>query len=394
MTPPDGRHQRWSRRGRHDAPPPWWPTNEPFEGRIRTELFAVRRRKRFVGALGAIFALLLILSATGAATLIALLFRHSPLFGFPTPTALLILVVTFGVAAMLVFVRGMRGVGAPIGDIIAAADRVATGDYAVRVDERGPRYIRVVARAFNRMTKQLASQDQQRRHLMADIAHELRTPLTIIQGRLEGLLDGVYARDDEQLTEVVEETRMLARLVEDLRTLANAEAGSLSLHKEPTDLAVLIHDAAASFATDVRAKSIALRIDERGELPIVDVDPLRIREVLTNLLANAIRHTNDGGAITITIAIAVAAVVVARTVDDRSGETIVVSVSDTGAGISADDLPKIFDRFYKGHTSHGSGLGLTIARNLVVAHGGEIRAESAAGQGTTITFTLPVAPRA
>ena len=134
----------------------------------------------------------------------------------------------------------MRRVGWPLGDIVAGADRVAGGDYTVRVSEAGPPSLRSVARAFNSMTARLQSQDEQRRHLMADVAHELRTPLTIVQGRLEGLLDGVYPRDDVRLSELLDDTRVLARLVEDLGTLANAESGALGLRKEPTDLAILV----------------------------------------------------------------------------------------------------------------------------------------------------------
>jgi signal transduction histidine kinase len=269
----------------------------------------------------------------------------------------------------------MRRFGTPLGDIVSAADRVASGDYDARVAERGTPFLRRVARAFNGMTEKLEAQDRQRRQLMADIAHELRTPLTIVQGRLEGLVDGVYPRDEAQLTEVLEETRMLARLIDDLRTLANAEAGSLSLRKEPTDLAVLIHDAVGTFASDAAAARIALRVDDRAELPLVDVDPLRVREVLINLLANALRHTAAGGTISVTAS--------------TNERMVAVSVSDTGSGIARDDLPRIFDRFYKGATSHGSGLGLAIVRNLIVAHGGEVTAASELGRGTTIRFTLP-----
>jgi signal transduction histidine kinase len=274
----------------------------------------------------------------------------------------------------------MRRVGTPLGDIVSAADRVASGDYEARILERGTPFLRRVARAFNGMTTTLQAQDRQRRQLMADIAHELRTPLTIVQGRLEGLVDGVYPRDEAQLTEVLKETRMLARLVDDLRTLANAEAGSLSLHKEPTDLAVLIHDAVGTFAADAAAARIALRVDDRAELPLVDVDPVRVREILINLLANALRHTSADGAITVS----------ARLDARTDARMIVVSVSDTGSGIAPDDLPRIFDRFYKGATSHGSGLGLAIVRNLVIAHGGDVTATSELGHGTTIAFTLPI----
>jgi two-component system OmpR family sensor kinase/two-component system sensor histidine kinase BaeS len=332
---------------------------------------------------GLLLAALLFLSAIGAATLVSLLIGRVQLGGLSAPAPLLALVAVFVLtAAALFFSRGMRRVGLPFGDIVASADRVAHGDYSARVVERGPPFLRVIARAFNGMAVRLEAQDRQRRDLMADIAHELRTPLAVIQGRLEGLLDGVYPLDAAQLAQVLEDTRVLARLVEDLRTLANAEAGSLSLRKEPTDLVVLMHDAAAAFATDARARDIAVQVEERGDLPLIDVDPLRVREVLTNLLANALRHTPGGG----TVSVTAEALDAQEARDDR----IVVRVADTGSGIPPEELPRIFERFYKQATSTGSGLGLTIARNLIVAHGGEIRAESEVGRGTIITFTLPV----
>jgi len=259
--------------------------------------------------------------------------------------------------------------------MVEAADRVAAGDYSTRAPEHGPRWMRTLARAFNSMTSRLEVQDRQRRDLMADIAHELRTPLAVLQGRLEGMLDGIYPRDEEQLAAVLQDTRMLARLVEDLRTLAHTESGTLTLQKESTDLAILLNDTAASFAAEVAERHIQLDVEAAASLPLMDIDPVRIREVLTNLISNALRHTSANGRVSVT----------------ASGEkgSIVVAVSDTGSGIPAEDLPRIFDRFYKGHGSRGSGLGLTIARNLVVAHGGEIRAESEEGKGTTIIFVLP-----
>jgi len=226
------------------------------------------------------------------------------------------------------------------------------------------------------MATRLAAQDAQRRHVMADIAHELRNPLAVLQGRLEGMLDGVYPRDEAQISAVLEETRLLARLVDDLRTLSHAESGTLTLQKESTDLAILLDEAVRSVSMDSTAGQVSIRLAVAPDLPLIDVDPLRIREVTTNLLSNALRHTPPGGAVSVEAV--------------RRADSIVVTVSDNGAGIAAEELPKIFDRFYKGTGSRGSGLGLTIARNLVVAHGGEIRAESRAGQGTTITFTLPV----
>ena len=168
---------------------------------------------------------------------------------------------------------------------------------------------------------------------------------------------------------------MLARLVEDLRTLANAESGALKLQKEPTDLSVLIHDTVRSLSPEAESRHVALRVEASADLPLVLLDPVRIREVLTNLLSNAIRHTGNEGTVTITAGV--------------SADRITIKVIDTGSGVAPEDLPRIFDRFYKGPTSHGSGLGLTIARNLVVAHGGEIRAESRLGEGTTIIVVLP-----
>jgi len=335
-----------------------------------------RGRSGFVRRVGCVFAVLLVLSAIGAATLLSWLITRAALAGLPARLSLAAIAVAAGVAVLAIFLGAMRRIGFPLGDIVSAADRVARGEYSTRVAERGPPSLRSVARAFNSMTARLESQEQQRRHLMADVAHELRTPLTIIQGRLEGLIDGVYPRDDDRLTAVLNDTRILARLVEDLRTLANAESGHLTLEKEPTDLAILIQDVVNAFSAEARIARIAIRVDVPAELPLVEVDPLRIREVLSNLLSNAIRHAGSGGAVSFAV--------------EPLGDRIVVRVADTGPGISPQDLPKIFDRFHKGPASSGSGLGLTIARNLVVAHGGEIRAESQLGQGTTVVLTLPL----
>jgi signal transduction histidine kinase len=168
---------------------------------------------------------------------------------------------------------------------------------------------------------------------------------------------------------------MLARLVEDLRTLANAESGMLTLQKEPTDIGILAQDAVNSFSGQARSQHVSIAVDAPADMPLVHIDPLRIREVLVNLLANALHHTPSGGRVS----------VVVRAANER----ITVTVEDTGSGISADDLSKIFDRFYKGAMSRGSGLGLTISRTLVTAHGGDIHAESGPDRGTRMTFTLP-----
>ncbi len=229
-----------------------------------------------------------VLSAIGSTAVVTTIAAHLGRIGaFGRLPAISTVAVVAMLAVMAIFASAMRRIGRPMGDIVAAADRVAAGDFDTRVVEYGPPWLRSVARAFNSMTSALQSHDEQRRNLMADIAHELRTPLAVIQGRLEGLLDGVYARDDAHLTELLNDTRVLARLVEDLRTLANAESGVLRLKKEPTDLSLLIHDAVRMSTPEAVARQVALNI-EAADLPIVEVDPLRICEVLTNLLVE--RH--------------------------------------------------------------------------------------------------------
>jgi signal transduction histidine kinase len=215
---------------------------------------------------------------------------------------------------------------------------------------------------------------------MADVAHELRTPLTVIQGKLEGLLDGMYPPDEHQLSVLVEETHVLSRLIEDLRTVALSESGALKLLKESADVGALARDVVHAFEGEAGERGVTLRMAASEHLLPIAVDPVRIREVLSNLLANALRHTPSGGTVDV------------RVYESRangSGNAITVEVGDTGSGMSADEIARAFDRFHKGAGSRGSGLGLTIARGLVTAHGGEIRASSAPGAGTTMSFTLP-----
>lgn len=274
--------------------------------------------------------------------------------------------------------RLVRRIALPLGDLINAAARVEDGDYTARITERGPREVRKLARAFNSMTTQLQANEEQRRAMLADVTHELRTPLSVIQGNVEGLMDGVYARDDAHLQVILDETKVMARLIEDLRTLSLAESGRLTLQRESTDVAALIHDVANSFRAQVERAGISLAYDAPTTLPPIEVDSVRIREVLANLISNAQRYTPQGGRIQISAALV-------------SPTSIEVRVSDTGRGISPELLPHVFDRFHKSRDSMGSGLGLAIARQLIELHGGQIYAESAQGAGTTIRFTLPVA---
>ena len=350
--------------------PPWWPENEAWPP-VATGRQWRRGRGRFVRRIAAVFMLMLFLSALGMASLISIATRgRETAVAIPAAVALGSAVLLFGLLLAVV-----RRVGVPLGDVTEAAHRLAAGDFSTRVLVRGSRPIRMVGDAFNSMAARLEAQESQRRDLMADIAHELRTPLTIVQGRLEGLLDGVYPRDDGHLNELLEETRLLSRLVDDLRTLANAESGAVTLQKEPTDLTSLSEDVVASLSAESARRHVEVRVEAPLDPTVISVDPLRLREVLMNLLSNALHHTPSGGVVSLGIS----------HVNGRA----TIAIADTGTGIAPEDLPKIFDRFYKDRASRGSGLGLAISKSLIALHGGDIRAESAPGRGTTITVTLP-----
>lgn len=286
--------------------------------------------------------------------------------------AVLGVVVVVGVG---VVATALRRTTAPVGEVMEAAERVAAGDYSVRVREAGPSEVRGLARAFNAMTTRLAHNEQQRRALLADVTHELRTPLAVVQGNLEALIDGVYPADEAHLAPVLEETRVLARLIEDLRVLSLAESGALKLQREPTDLGVLVTEAVNAFGPSAAAAGVTLAVRATDDLPLLDLDPVRIREVVSNLVANALRYTPAGGSVTVTA--------------ELTGAEVVVEVRDTGQGIAPEALPHIFDRFYKSEASQGSGLGLAIARSLALAHAGALTVTSTLGQGTTLRLTLP-----
>jgi two-component system sensor histidine kinase BaeS len=291
--------------------------------------------------------------------------------------------IAVGVAGTLVFVLGafvlvrtVRRTAAPIADVMDAADRVADGDYGVRVSPRGPREVRRLGVAFNEMTARLEASNDQRRRLLADVTHELRTPLSVLQGNLEAMIDGIYEVDETRLKGVLDETRVMARLLEDLQTLSTAEAGALRLERETSDLVGLARDVLAAYEARARAAGVALAVAGDPELE-AEVDPVRIRQVLENLIGNAVRHTPRDGSIEVRVA--------------RDGGDAVVSVADTGHGVPSAELAAIFDRYTRSADSRGSGLGLAIAKSLVEAHGGEIEALSGEGAGTTIRFRLPLA---
>jgi len=364
----------------HRPHPPWsaWDHDRPQAWR--------RKRGRLFSRFAGIFGFIVLLVLGGMATLAFLL---SQLFGGDGHTALLVWIGGIGLSlalpllAGLVARRAFRDIATPLADVMAAADAVAEGDLSVRVPERGPGDFGRLARSFNRMVEELERADQQRRNLTADVAHELRTPLHIIQGNLEGVLDGVYEPTSEHINATLDETRLLARLVDDLRTLSLAEAGQLPLTWEPVEVAELLADVGTSFSGQAEAAGIDLHVEIEGDASDLTItgDVGRLDQVLSNLLANALRYTPAGGAVMLLV-------------QPRDGG-VRIAVRDTGRGISPENLPYVFDRFWRGDRSRshaggvGSGLGLAIARQLVQAHDGRIGVESEPGRGTTFTVELP-----
>ncbi len=278
------------------------------------------------------------------------------------------------VAIVVLVVRRIRRTVEPVAQVIEATSRVASGDYAVRVEPAGPPAVHEMVVAFNTMASRLESNAQQRRRLFSDIAHELRTPLSVIQGTVEAVIDGVYPADPGHLAPVVDHAKLMARLLDDLQTLATAEAGQLALHREPVDLGVLLDDAAQSFVPVAHRRGVTIRRSGLSTAT-VDVDPARMRQVVDNLVSNAIRYTSEGGVVILDI--------------EPGPGAIRLTVSDTGRGMHQDEVGRMFERFQKSVDSGGTGLGLAIARSLVEAHGGMITAESAPSQGTRVTITLP-----
>jgi signal transduction histidine kinase len=364
---------RWNQSRRR---PPWWPENEPFPPRQGWGGPPWSRGSRFMRRMAMFFALAAVLSVVAATFLFWTLASALGAPDLPGNVArgVALLVVLYGIAFTA---RSLRRLAAPVGDVIEAVGRVADGDLSTRVAERGPREARSLSRAFNAMTSRLEAAEEQRRRLLADVSHELRTPLSVVQGNLEALVDGVHPADQAHLVAILDETRVLSRLVEDLRTLSLAESGALALHREAVDIGALVRETVDSLASQAEPAGVSLDAQVSSGLPPVDADPVRAREILSNLIANALRYTARGGHVG-----------VAAHSEDAA---VAIDVRDTGAGIAPELIDRIFDRFYKSAESRGAGLGLAIARQLVLAHGGEISATSVVGQGTTIRFTLPIA---
>lgn len=288
--------------------------------------------------------------------------------------------VVFIIIIITIFNLYMR-FGKPLENLFSTIDSVSEGNLSVRVPESKSDMFSELINRFNKMVGELERADKQRRNLTADIAHELRTPLHIIQGNLEGVIDGVYKPTNEHINNTLDETKILVRLVNDLQTLSLAEAGQLPLHPTRFLLADLIHDLTSSFSSQAKSLGINLESNIKDSSLEINADYDRLNQVLSNLISNALRHTPKDGKILIETE--------SVTNQERS---VRILVKDTGEGISSEDLPFIFDRFWRGDKSRSgrinSGLGLAIAKQLIEAHNGTIQVESEVGKGTTFVIEI------
>jgi len=289
--------------------------------------------------------------------------------------------IAVAIAVLVTFLLSRRTL-APVKALAAAAQRLGQGDFSQRVSVEDRSEMGQLARSFNLMAGELEQAEQMKRNMVADVAHELRTPLSNIRGYLEAVRDGVVKADTDTIRSIDEEAALLSRLVDDLQELSLAEAGELKLVCQAEDVSRLIMQSVAAERSRATAKGLSLSVEMPHGLPAVSIDSQRISQVLRNLLDNAVAHTAEGRI-----------TVVVRQQDNW----VEISVADTGEGIPEEDLPNIFERFYRVDKSRtratgGSGLGLTIAKYLVEAHGGRIEVRSEKGKGSRFSFTVPVAP--
>lgn len=285
---------------------------------------------------------------------------------------LIVIIAVAGVTLVALLARRMLGrTWRPIGDLIDATRRLGEGEQGVRLDFPGPGPFVPVSRSFNKMAERLEEEDRRRRRLLADIGHELRTPMTVIRGQVEAVIDGLHERGD--LFNVIDEIDLMDRLLDDLRLLGLAESGTLRLETAATDLADLARGVVASFSNMADSKEVEVVVTEDGAGQ-VDVDPHRIHQVISNLVANALRQMPHGGRLEIGVSTGV--------------DSAVITVADTGSGITG-DFDRVFERFVRSADSTGTGLGLSISRDLVDAHGGTLTAANRRGGGALFTVTLP-----
>jgi len=289
-----------------------------------------------------------------------------------------------GLVSLLLSVLLTYGLLRPVRELTRATQKMAAGDLSQRVTMRSDGELATLGAAFNQMAESLEKAEESRRAMTADIAHELRTPLAVQRAHLEALQDGVYPLNSENLEPILAQNHLLTRLVEDLRTLALADAGQLTLERVPVDFPALVQRTFSRFSPQAVAKQIRLSFDTSAvtqPLPPLNLDPARIEQILSNLLANALRYTPEGGQIDLSLA--------------REEQTVRLAIHDSGPGIPPEALPHLFERFYRADRARnraegGSGLGLVIARQLAQAQGGTIAAANHPNGGAVFTLELPL----
>ena len=324
--------------------------------------------------IGSLFILPLTQSETG---LEALQIMYRQLGNYFLIGACLAVVVAFLVTLFL-----SRRILSPVKELRSAAQRLGKGDFSQRVDIKDKSEIGELASTFNSMAGNLQRDEQLRRHMVSDIAHELRSPLTNVRGYLEAIKDGLLKPDTATISSIYDETILLSRLVNDLQELSLAEAGELKLYCQPEEVAELVRQSINAVQAKAVEKGLQLSSDVPGDLPQVNIDFLRIKQVLLNLIENAMAHTAAGGTISVSACL--------------SPDFVEVSVSDTGEGIPSEEVANIFERFHRvdksrSRSTGGSGLGLTIARYIIEEHLGKIWVRSEPGKGSRFSFTLPIA---
>jgi two-component system sensor histidine kinase BaeS len=352
--------------------PQWWPEGEnwPPRGGRGNEAWSGFGRRIFKVFL--VFLTLLVVVAALIGALIAVSVAEVESSG-----RLGVVLATMGVliAAIWLLRRAVRRTWRPVRDLMGAAGRLADGDYSARVSERSSPSMRAVTSSFNSMATRLEEADEQRRRLMSDLGHELRTPLAVIRGEIEAVIDGVRDGGPEHMASMLDEVEVLERLIEDLRVLTLSEAGKLPLQTEQANLMKVVEEVAGSYRPIALNSSVEILVDAPATVPEIDMDPVRIRQALANLVVNSLKAMPGGGRVTIEV-----------TVDD---ERLSIRVTDTGSGIDPEQLEEVFDRFVKSEDSPGSGLGLSIARGLVKAHGGDMEIFESNPEGTIVSMWLP-----
>ncbi|WP_065477338.1 cell wall metabolism sensor histidine kinase WalK [Streptomyces sp. PTY087I2] len=297
--------------------------------------------------------------------------------------AALVLALTVG-ASVFAGARLVR----PLHALTGAAQRMRDGEQPASVPVSGDDEVGRLAAAFNDMSAHRARLEEQRKAMVSDVAHELRTPLSNIRGWLEAAQDGLADPDPAFVSSLLEEAVLLQHIIDDLQDLAAADAGVLRLHPEPVEAGELLGQVAAAHQARAENAGVTLAVTATTPGPALSADPVRLRQAVGNLVSNAVRHTPEGGRVTLR------AYVTGPDVPEEGGGTVVIEVTDTGSGIPAADLPHVFDRFWRAEKSRsrrtgGSGLGLAIVRKLVEAHGGTVGATSTEGEGSTFTLRLP-----